>query len=90
MGLEPTRLAALVSETSMCYHFITSAVTHNLVPEVGLEPTRLSAGDFKSPVYYQFHHSGISKFGALGETRTHNPFGTGFLDQRVYHSTTNA
>ena len=31
-----------------------------MVPRVGLEPTRLSPGDFKSPVYYQFHHQGIN------------------------------
>jgi hypothetical protein len=51
---------------------------YNLVPEVGLEPTRFSAGDFESPVYYQFHHSGISKSGTEDGTRTHTPRGTGF------------
>ena len=31
-----------------------------LVRPPGLEPGRTKAGDFKSPVYYQFHHGRIS------------------------------
>jgi hypothetical protein len=29
--------------------------------------------------------SATPAFGRVGGTRTHKPFGTGFLDQRVYH-----
>lgn len=36
-----------------------SSTHHILVPETGLEPVRLSTGDFKSPMCYQFHHSGV-------------------------------
>ena len=56
----PHAITAPASETSMStfpthpHYFIT------MVPKVGVEPTRLSAGDSKSPVYYQFHHLGIS------------------------------
>lgn len=41
-----------------------------LVPETGLEPARPKAGDFKSPMCYQFHHSGVV-FGTGGGIRTH-------------------
>lgn len=30
-----------------------------MVRVAGLEPARPKAGDFKSPVYYQFHHTRI-------------------------------
>ena len=50
------------------------------------------AADFKSAVSTNFTTRAVTyqNSGASRETRTLNPFGTGFLDQRVYHSTTNA
>ena len=30
-----------------------------MVPPTGLEPVRIAPADFKSAVYYQFHHSGM-------------------------------
>ena len=59
MGFEPTHLAALEPKSSAYANFATSA---KMVPEAGLEPARPKSGDFKSPAYYQFRHSGVIRF----------------------------